>query len=153
MQRRALGCGSCSTTRTATTRSGGATQSQSQETSNRWKVCQVSWFSSKIRIACLIESEGIHRYMDSVHLFKASDFSDAMKRALDLGKAHEQEYLNADGKRVRWLLASVISLDLIGDDVMDGVEVYSEPVEVPAGEVVDFDHRFSPEKSEPTQTV
>ncbi|WP_437305469.1 DUF4288 domain-containing protein [Sorangium sp. So ce388] len=113
----------------------------------------MSWFSARVRIACLIESAGLVRYMDSVHVLKASDFSDAMRRALELGKTHEQEYLNFEGKRVRWLLASVISLDLIGDELMDGVEVYSEPVDIRAGESVDFDHKFSPEESEPTQTV
>ncbi|XXY32264.1 DUF4288 domain-containing protein [Sorangium sp. So ce233] len=111
------------------------------------------WFSSRLRIACLIEPAGLHRYMDSVHLFKASDLSDAMRRALELGKSHEQEYLNVDGKRVRWLLASVVSLDLIGDDVTDGVEVYSEPVEIRADEFVDFNYKFTPEESEPTQTI
>ncbi|XXU32036.1 DUF4288 domain-containing protein [Sorangium sp. So ce887] len=106
-----------------------------------------------MRVACLIESAGLSRYMDSIHLFKASDFSEAMRRAVEMGKVHEQEYLNAEGWRVRWVLASIILLDLIGDELTDGAEVYSEPVEINADEAVGFDHQFFPDKSEPTQTM
>lgn len=113
----------------------------------------MSWFSAKIRVACLVDGVGLARYMDSVHLFIASDYANAMARALALGHAHEEEYLNADNVRVRWKLAAIVSLDSLGDELRDGIEVYSEPVEPSPEELVAFDHEFHPERSEPTQSV
>jgi len=88
------------------------------------------WFSTKIRYAVLVESTGLLHYMDSVRLLKAVDFRNAFQRALEAGLKGEKAYANADGKQVRWKLASIISLDWIGDQPADGQEVYSEPVNV-----------------------
>ena len=62
-----------------------------------------------------------------------------------LDTAHEQECLSLEGERVRWLLASVVSLDLVSGGLMGGVEICSELVEIRAGEAVDFDRGFAPE--------
>ncbi len=113
----------------------------------------MKWFSANLRVACLIEGIGLTRYTHSVHVFQAEDFAEAMRRALDIGTGHEEEYANADGRRVRWRLAAVISLDLVGDDLTDGAEVYSEPVEVGSDVKIDFDYEFHPEQSKPTQTI
>jgi len=109
------------------------------------------WFSAKLRYAILIEPTGLHRYSDSVFVFKSTDFEAAFRRALQIGREQEEEYLNSDGNRVRWKLASVISLDGL-QELIDGAEVYSEPVPANGAEIP-FDHQFRPEESTPTQTV
>jgi len=113
----------------------------------------MKWFSSKVRVVCLVEPEGAQRYMDSVYVFKADDFETAFQRAVDLGKEQEEEYLNAENQIVRWRLKEVISLDVINHTSLDGAEVYSEPVELEVGARLPFDADFQPEKSLPTQTV
>jgi hypothetical protein len=110
------------------------------------------WFSSRARLVVLLEKEGASRYADSVFLFRAADFGDAFQRALALGRAQEQEYLNGEGEKVRWRLKEIVSLDVIRG-ALDGAEVYSEPVALEPGEGYPFDVRFEPEKSQPTQTV
>jgi hypothetical protein len=109
------------------------------------------WFSAKLRYAVLIESKGLDGYMDSVFLFQGSEFEDAFQRAVAIGRKREQEYFNGDRQRVRWRLASIVSLDIL-PDFLDGAEIYSEPVPA-AGERIAFDYEFHPERSSPTQTI
>lgn len=111
------------------------------------------WFSTKVRLVCLIENIGATRYMDSVYLFRAEDFTKAFQRALQLGYSQEEQYANVDGKQVKWKLKEIISLDIIREDSLDGAEIYSEPVELAPGESIAFNDEFHPEKSEPTQTI
>jgi hypothetical protein len=91
--------------------------------------------------------------MDSVLLLRAGDYEAAFQRALALGRAREESYLNGDGQRVVWRLVEVISLDQLGSQIEEGMEVYSEPVELPKGASIAFGAEFAPEASRPTQTV
>jgi hypothetical protein len=111
------------------------------------------WFSSKLRTVCLVERHGATRYMDSVFLFRATDFETAFRRALDIGRSQEQGYTNADGERVVWKFVKVVSLDQLPKEDLDGAEVYSEPVSLGAGEMMPFESHFEPEQSRPTQSI
>ena len=91
--------------------------------------------------------------MDSVHIFKAKDFKNAFKTALKIGKGHEEEYKNGYGEEVRWRFKEIISLDIIQEENLDGAEIYSEPVDIPSHENFGFDAIFTPDKSDPTQTI
>jgi hypothetical protein len=91
--------------------------------------------------------------MESIYVFRSADFQTAFKRALDLGKSQERSYLNADQKRMIWKLAEIVSLDMIAAESLDGVEVYSEPVELAPGEAFPLDVALHPERSQPTQTI
>lgn len=111
------------------------------------------WFSAKVRMVCLIEPTGADIYMDSVYVFRSVDFEKAFRRALELGKQQEQSYLNGDGNKVVWKLKEIISLDIINSESLDGIEVYSEPVQLPPDEQFPYDSEFFPEESQPTQTI
>jgi hypothetical protein len=91
--------------------------------------------------------------MDNVYVFEAHEFDDAFQRALQIGRAAEEEFVNADKHRVRWRLKEVVSLDLIRSSSLDGAEVYSDPVELQPGTTYEFDTVFHPEQSSPTQTI
>ena len=110
------------------------------------------WFSARIRLVSLVEPGGGSLYMDSVILFRAVDFPDAQERAVAIGRAREESYVNADGNRVHWKLVEVISLDVVGPEIADGAEVYSEFTEVEPG-AVPMDAEFTPEASTPTQSI
>jgi len=117
-----------------------------------------NWFSSKIVFGVLEEGVGSNLFMKSIIIFKAKDFEDAFKKALDLGKEMEQEYLNGENKGVRWRLKEISTLDIILDfqkkQSLDGVEVYSEPHLLKPEESIDsFEVIYNPEKSKPTQTI
>jgi hypothetical protein len=119
---------------------------------SQWSM-QMNWFSTKIRVALLIEDAGLVSYMDSVHVFQAKDFDEAKQRALELGRGHEEEYLNSDQQRVRWRFKEIVSLDLLGSELSNGCEVYSEPVKLGSDEHLPFDVNFDPQFSRPTQTI
>jgi hypothetical protein len=111
------------------------------------------WFSSRVRVICLIEPEGGHDYMDSVFVFQSTDFDSAFTKALELGRKQESMYLNVENRQVVWKLKEIISLDVIDSETLDGVEVYSEHVNLNPGELIPFNTEFHPEQSQPTQTI
>ena len=111
------------------------------------------WFSAKFRVAALVEAQGIVRFMDCVHVFRAQDWETAFERALSLGRTHESEFTNADGASAKWRLAQVVTLDLLEGDTLDGREVYSEFVSPDDDDTVGWDHEFHPESSTPTQSI
>jgi hypothetical protein len=90
--------------------------------------------------------------MDSIYVFRGTDFDDAFRKAIDIGRSQEKNYLNDADEIVEWRLKEIISLDLIRPQSLDGAEVYSEPVE-PAASDLPFDYAFHPEDSNPTQTL
>lgn len=114
---------------------------------------ETKWFSTRVRLVCLIEGVGATRYADSVYLLRAEDFAQAQTRAVQIGREQEEEYRNEDGNTVRWRLKELVSLDLIDKEDLDGVEVYSEPSGIGHGESYPFAQEFLPERSEPTQTL
>jgi hypothetical protein len=61
----------------------------------------------------------------------------------------ERTYEGGSGREVRWRLESIETLDLLGDEIQDGREVYSEPLPLPAGEAIPFDMEFDPADTEP----
>jgi Domain of unknown function (DUF4288) len=95
-----------------------------------------SWFSAKLRVLCLIEGHDEVTQDEVVHIFRATDFEAAFHRALDLGRSHETDYPNGDGKIVRWRFERVVTLDQISAADLDGAEVYSEMSDVESPRVL-----------------
>jgi hypothetical protein len=114
---------------------------------------EATWFSAKVRLACLVENSGAIEYQDSVFVFTAADWAPAFERALALGYGMERTYQNMQGEQVVWRLVEVVSLDWLEASNLDGAEVYSEPVPLGPHEDIPFEWVFKPEDSEPTQTV
>ena len=112
------------------------------------------WFSTKIRLACLMLPEGVLSYQDSIYIFRSAGFEEAFHKALEIGRALENHYVNGDQRTVEWKLKEIISLDIISSEFLEsGTEVYSEPVEPLPSEQRLIDYDFHPESSQPTQTI
>jgi hypothetical protein len=95
-------------------------------------------------------------YMDNVFVFRALNSEQAFKKALGIGYANEEEYLNGEHQKVRWAFKEIISLDLIDGKNLNGKEVYSSPVEFDpstGNERDSIDIKYKPEDSIPTMTV
>ena len=107
------------------------------------------WFSTMVRLVTTVESVGATTFQRSVFVFRAPDWEAARERALALGGAAEGVYTNADGQRVERRLTCVETVDLLGDELVDGREVYAEPVPVGEGSI---DAVLRPEDWQPTQT-
>lgn len=107
-----------------------------------------TWFSAKIRIVSLIEGLGSHFHGDSVYVFHATDFDEALDRAVSIGRAREREYVNMEQERVHRRLVEVSSLNLLGAGTFgDAVDVHSEEVPLSAADRVPFHTIFHPEHS------
>src|SRR5437667_10519811 len=105
---------------------------------------EMQWFSSKIRLACIIESKRLQRFMDSIYVFQSTDFDGAFRKALDIGRSQERSYSNDADELVVWSLKEIVSLDLIKLQSLDGAEVYSEPVEPAPSDSVPASDAFHP---------
>jgi hypothetical protein len=108
------------------------------------------WFSASMRIVCLIEHDGATSQDECVHIFRADGWDGALRRAIELGRSHERDYVNADGDRVRWRLDRVMTLDMLRAEQLDGAEVFSSPSDVSGGS--SFETQFHPEEHQPDQT-
>lgn len=112
----------------------------------------VQWFAASLVMAVLNERGGLWRRVTSVVLVQAADFDEAFEKACNRGYQQEQLYENADGERVRWAFERVATLDILPENLSDGIEVYSEPGEVLNDSTVRFDVQFIPKLGEPGQT-
>lgn len=111
------------------------------------------WYSTRLRLVCIVEERPPALVMDTVHVFRAPGWDAALDRALQLGRGHEQEYLNGEQQVVRWRLAEVSTLDLITADALDGAEVHSAFGDVPDPAPAGLLPPFRPERSQPAQTI
>jgi Domain of unknown function (DUF4288) len=106
------------------------------------------WFSTAVRLRTAVDGASSVTDARSVFVFRARDWESARERALELGRGAEESYLNGDGQRVERRLLGVETLDLLGDELVDGREVYVEVV--PVGESTGAAGR--PEESRPSQS-
>lgn len=111
------------------------------------------WFSAKARLVSIVEGGGAKMYLDTLWVFTASDWDAALQRAVALGRVREEEYRNAEGRRVHWALKEILSLDRISGEKLDGAEVHSSLMDVPAEEQTILASEFQPESSAPVQTL
>jgi hypothetical protein len=99
----------------------------------------MAWYSVAVQRAVFVGDTGIQSLWDSVFLVRAPDRTSAHERALTLGKSKEEEYVNANGESIRLALVGVTSIDLIGDEIVDGTEVYFIPNELDLPIPIDLD--------------
>lgn len=107
------------------------------------------WFAAKLRFLVLIETTGSEHADDCIYLFRTESFESAFKRALELGRAAETDYIGGTGERVRWRLKEILTLEPLEAADLDGVEVYSQATHLSDDERFTFDHVFAPEASKP----
>ncbi len=110
-------------------------------------------YSATLRLVALVEGMRPSRRPlvdEPIVILRAANRRAALRRALDLGRASEHEYVNAKGKRVRWVFAEVLTLDPL-PRVLDGAEVWSSLAPRTLPEPVHFGSRFRPASSRPIE--
>src|SRR5467141_165009 len=99
---------------------------------------------------CLIEDEGLVANEESVYVFRSANREAAVQRFLELARKQDKEYLNGEGKRVRWALVSLDTVDELSEGPLRDREVFSKITELASPDPsIPFDRHFTPEKSEP----
>jgi hypothetical protein len=89
-----------------------------------------------------------NRFDECVMVFRAKDFDDAFKRAVELGKSRETDYKNDKGQRVRWTLVDILNLDCVGKKI-DGKEVASDLHYRTQNQPIPANKKFHPERAKP----
>jgi hypothetical protein len=105
----------------------------------------VGWFSAAVRFRTAVDGQLAHDSR-SVFVFQAGDWESARQRALELGRQAEEGYRNGAGEPVEKRLVRVETLDLLGDELVDGREVWWETLPV------EKESFRTPEDAEPSQT-
>jgi hypothetical protein len=93
------------------------------------------WYSTAVRILCHVDGVIVDCW-EPVHVFQARDDHHSFERALELGRSHNEEYLNRDAESVRWEFIQVLTLDTLGDELRDGHEVWMRTFRLPISEEV-----------------
>ena len=104
-----------------------------------------------VRLLTTIEGIGPTTYTRTVLVFRADSWEAAWLRAIELGRRAEAVYRNPEGREVSRRLLRVETLDMLGDQIDDGREVYSEPAEAGIDATTTLT-TVRPEDSRPTQS-
>jgi len=107
------------------------------------------WFSAMLRFVVLIDGTP-ERLARSVIVVQAEDFPDAFRRVIEVGRSMGSRYMGGEGNDVEWRFKHVETLDMLGDAITDGREIWAEPAEIPAGFAEEAALPASPETSKPT---
>ena len=111
----------------------------------------MDFYSARLLFICLVDDgkpKKNNMYDESVVAFRARDFKDAFNRAIKIGRAREQTYLNADSQKVRWAFVEILNLDWVGRKI-DGAEVASKLHYRQSSKQILPKMKFHPEKSKP----
>jgi hypothetical protein len=112
-------------------------------------------YSARLRHVALVEGMRPSRRPlidETIVIFRAANRPAAFRRALELGRASEHEYLNSKRRRVRWVFAEVLTLDALPRS-LDGAEVWSTLDRRSLPEPVVFRSRFRPSASRPMESA
>lgn len=110
------------------------------------------WYSSKIRIAYLVEDSFEDFYWDSLFLIKSNSFDNAHSKALEIGYGLEKVYQNANQKLVHVKFKEILTLDFVGE-ITDKCEVLCDKSKIPKSVNKDINSKYLPENSKPEQTL
>ncbi len=89
----------------------------------------VNWYVAKVLIRFELvgeNTENLNRRCtawENTILVKAENVEEAYSKALVFGKQEESEYINTDGKKVRWIFEGLTSLLAIYEELEDGAEI------------------------------
>ena len=113
------------------------------------------WYSAQLTMARLIEGQGLDTCRHVLVLFRHEhyEYAGARKVADELGRSLERDEVDEQGRRARWRLRYIDSVDNVNRALLDGAEVYSRFDDVEEGENWPFDHDFRPELSEPEPSL
>jgi hypothetical protein len=116
-------------------------------------VTRMTWYSGSCKRIFLVEGEGAVTEELSVYLFRAAGEKTAFRRLLQLARAEDRQYENAEGHQVRWALVSVETLDELTDGHLQDLEVFSQWRELdPPDRSIPLTTSFKPEESKPRST-
>ncbi|BDT92283.1 MULTISPECIES: hypothetical protein [Nocardia] len=113
------------------------------------------WYSCAANYAIILDRDSatnppsMHR---SVFVFQAQDDpDDAIAKALEIARSREQDYMGGapgDSARVVWRLESLETIDILGESIVDGREIYAEPIPVPDHVNWTVETRFTPDTTD-----
>lgn len=87
----------------------------------------MNWYIAKLVFQILNNSQ-IHQFDEQIRIIKAADYNEATEKALQIGKAEEDEFLNTDNHKVYWKFRAITHLSHI-QNMENGSELCSQIIE------------------------
>lgn len=109
------------------------------------------WYSAMLCFLYINSVRGQVLQDDCIFLVRARSFEGAFKKFLLVGRQKETSYKNDEGHDVKVVLAEILTIDKIPDD-LDGAEVHSDLQEIEDPEIT-FETPIDPARSKPGQTI
>lgn len=85
------------------------------------------WFAARIIMECIHEPDNLEDkvFEDRIVLVKARNEDEAKTKAQALPASRAQEYLNAFGEKVTWVLKEILDVvEVLDDALQEGTQVY-----------------------------
>lgn len=111
----------------------------------------LNWYSATLRFYRVTAEMGRVGGEDTVYLFRARGFDDAVKRFLALGRRKEHSYLNSHNHELRVRFVGLVTVDIIKANNLDGAEIVSTPL-METDPSFSFDTPLDPDNYEFTET-
>ncbi|MEE4243988.1 MAG: DUF4288 domain-containing protein [Kangiellaceae bacterium] len=112
----------------------------------------MDYYSVTISVICIIDDGKLpvdgYTQDIQVHIVEANDSGEAKLKAIDIGRAQEHNYKNADGFNVFWKFKEIEYIRKLGK-VVTGIEVSTRLESIHYDEVYSSVTNFNPEQSEP----
>lgn len=89
----------------------------------------MNWYSAKLLFEAEVEGDESDDRLceESIRILLADDDRHAQERASEIGAKAEHQYLNDEGRVVRWRFKEVLDIqDICEPEVTDGMEVFSQ---------------------------
>jgi hypothetical protein len=111
-----------------------------------------TWFSATLRFVWVNSALGQVRAEESVFLAKASDFGEALRKFLQIGRQKETAYKNYLGELIKKRFSEIKTLDIIASCDLDGAEIQSTPI-FESDPTMTMDGLLDPGSSKPTPSI
>ena len=94
------------------------------------------WYLADVVLEFIVQDDARNVVHINTVLVEASSPEDAYKKAIELGKSDQSEYLNTNGKKVKVRFRGLKELNVIHDDLDHGTELtYREEVGLSEGAI------------------
>lgn len=87
----------------------------------------MNWYITKL-VFQIVNNSNMHQFDEQLRIIKATDYNEAIEKALQIGRMEEDEFLNVDNHKVYWKFKAITHLSHI-QNMESGSELCSQIIE------------------------
>lgn len=87
----------------------------------------MNWYLAKL-VFQIENNSNMHQFDEQLRIIKATDYNEAIEKALQIGKMEEDEFLNTDNHKVLWKFKAITYVSHL-QNMESGAELCSQIIE------------------------